>query len=233
MCLNSKFRWMRCIIIEDEPQARELMELYVSKLPQLECLASFSNAIDALDGAEMDSVDLIFLDIEMPGINGVQFFKSLQHPPLVIFTTAYPEFALDGFELSAVDYLLKPFSFDRFLQAVNKAQVRLPKKVGFADKAFFQFKANKRTYRVSKQSIVALEAEGDYTRLFLKDEKHPVHGSINSILSELEGSLLRVHRSHAVNLDYLDFAEGNFLSILGREVPIGASYKDKMKEWLQ
>ena len=223
---------MRCIIIEDEPQARELIEIYLSKLPQLELLGSFPNALDAFNFEDLPSVDLIFLDIEMPGINGVQFFKSLIHPPLVIFTTAYTEFALDGFELSAVDYLLKPFSFERFLQAVNKAQARRPKKENLVDKAFFQFKANKRIYRVPKESVVALEAEGDYTRLYLTDEKHLIHGSINSVLNELNDLLKRVHRSHAVNLDYLDFWEGNFLSIQGREVPIGASYKEKIKDWL-
>ncbi len=149
----------------------------------------------------------------------------------MIFTTAYTEFAVEGFELDAVDYLLKPIPFARFLKAVNKAQSAHEQRTyeGKADR-FFGFKADKRTYRVPVERIHALESDGDYTHLYLEDRSYMLLGSLTGHLTELEDVLLRVHRSHAVNLAHLEYMEGNFLRIGGRDIPIGASYREEIKE---
>ena len=221
---------MRCVIVDDEPEARKLLESYVDRLPGLEHLRSCSDAFQALEVLKEEEVDLLFLDIQMPGLDGMSFLRSLDHPPQVIFTTAYTDYAVEGFELNAVDYLLKPFPFDRFLKAVNKVN---DASAGKEKSSHYQFKSEKRIYRVPIERITALESVGDYTHIHLIDKKHLVHGSLQGILSELAGHLLRVHRSHAVNLQHFEYAEGNFLRVGGREVPVGASYREEVRRVLE
>jgi DNA-binding LytR/AlgR family response regulator len=226
---------MRCVIVDDEPEGRAIIRAYVEEIPFLELVKDCSNAFQAMEVLEQEHIDLLFLDIQMPGLDGVTFFRSLEKAPKVIFTTAFPNYAVEGFELSAVDYLLKPFPFDRFLRAVNKARMLTSANTNANqdDERYFQFKSEKRFYRVPQKSVVALESVGDYTHVYFDGGKHLVHGSLQKLLEQLQDVLLRVHRSHAVNLAYLEYAEGNFLKVGGREVPVGASFKDELRKHLE
>ena len=220
---------MRCAIVDDEPEARALLQTYVDQVPFLQLVGLCQDAFQAMEVLRTNSVELLFLDIQMPGLDGVGLMRSLANPPQVIFTTAFPNFALEGFELNAIDYLLKPFPFERFLKAVNKAHDRQ----GLDSPSFFQFKADKRLYRVPVDQVLALEAVGDYTMIYLSDHKHLALGSLQSFIEQLPRIMTRVHRSHAVNLQKLEFMEGNFLRIGGREVPIGASYREMLRKSLE
>lgn len=220
---------MRCAIVDDEPEARALLQSYVEKIPFLQLEAVCSDAFQVMEVLRTSSVELLFLDIQMPGLDGVSLVKSLAHPPQVIFTTAFPNYALEGFELNAIDYLLKPFPFERFLKAVNKARNRESQN----GPVYFQFKADKRLYRVPAEQVLALEAVGDYTMIYLPEQKHLAHGSLQSFIDQLPQWMTRIHRSHAVNLQRLEFVEGNFLQVGGREVPIGASYREMLRKSLE
>lgn len=222
---------MRCLIVDDEPEGRSILLHHAERVPFLKVLGECPDAFTAMEYLKNQKIDLLFLDIQMPGLDGLSFLRSLSDAPNVIFTTAYTEFAVEGFELDAVDYLLKPIPFARFLKAVNKAQSAHEQRTaeGKADR-FFGFKADKRTYRVPVERIHALESDGDYTHLYLEEKSYMLLGSLTGYLTELEDVLLRVHRSHAVNLAHLEYMEGNFLRIGGRDIPIGASYREEIKE---
>ena len=156
---------IHCMIVEDEPASQDILKAYVADCPNLSLVATCKNAFEANDVLMNRKVDLMFLDINMPGLSGMKFYQSLSHPPFVIFTTAYPEFALEGFEVDAVDYLLKPFPFERFLKAVNRAADRLKKVAGNQSKdEFVLFKADKKIHKILLSEILYLEALGDYVK---------------------------------------------------------------------
>ena len=206
---------MRCLIVDDEPEGRSILVHHAERVPFLQVLGECPDAFTAMKYLKNQKIDLLFLDIQMPGLDGLAFLRSLGDPPKVIFTTAYTEFAVEGFELDAV----------------NKAQSAHERRIsGGEAQRFFGFKADKRTYRVPVERIHALESDGDYTHLYLEDTSYMLLGSLTGYLMELEDALLRVHRSHAVNLAHLEYMEGNFLRIGGREIPIGASYSEEIKE---
>ena len=219
---------MKCIIIEDEPASRSILEKYILDCPQLELLDVFPDAMVAGESLLKLEVDLIFLDINMPKISGMQFYKSLMDPPLVIFTTAYPQYAVEGFEVNAVDYLLKPFPFERFLKAVNKAfdQLEETKERGTAH---IMFTVNKKIYRILIEEIYHLEALGDYVKVFYQKEMLVVHDTLQNILGRLPGHLFfRVHRSHAIALDRLNLIEGNRIDVNGKQIPVSQKYRTEL-----
>lgn len=221
---------MKCLIVDDEPLSRELMEGYLSDLPSLRLVASCKSAIEALEVLRAEEVDLIFLDINMPKLSGIEFYKSLSHPPKVVFTTAYPDFAVEGFELDAVDYLLKPFSFERFVKAVNKAAQFLqskPSSVGFV-----MLKADKRVHKVDMVDILFVESIGDYMKVHLKDGRVLI---VSETMKRLEEALptdtfLRVHKSYLISLEHVDFIEGNRVKVADQMVPVGETYRTKLTE---
>jgi len=158
----------KCIIIEDEPLAQNILKKYISDHPSLELVAICDDALKAQTILTQQNIQLLFLDINLPKLSGINFIKSLIHPPLVIFTTAYPEFAVEGFELNAVDYLLKPFSFERFLKAVNKVIEKLntpvQNNIG-GNNSFIFLKADKKNHKVDLETIHYIEAIGDYMKV--------------------------------------------------------------------
>ena len=222
---------MRCLIVDNEPEGRSILLHHAECIPFLKVVGECPDAFTAMECLNNQEIDLLFLDIQMPGIDGLAFLRSLSDPPKVIFTTAYTDFAVEGFELDAVDYLLKPIPFERFFKAVNKARSTHEQQTFIGkNERFFGFKADKRTYRVPVQSICALESDGDYTHLYLEDTSYMLLGSLTAYVMELEDVLLRVHRSHAVNLKYLEYMEGNVIRIGGRDIPIGASYREEVRK---
>ncbi|MEO1254175.1 MAG: LytTR family DNA-binding domain-containing protein [Bacteroidota bacterium] len=218
----------KCLVIDDEPLAREVLESYMKELPMLNQVASCKDAIEAMDYLQKETIDVIFLDINMPKLSGINFYKSLNKKPQVIFTTAYSEHAVEGFELEATDYLLKPFSFERFLKAVNKLQ----KQEGPPpNDDFIMLKADKRMHKVSYEQIQYFESIGDYVKVHLEAGKTLIIGETLRKLEELlPASFMRVHKSYIISIPQLEYLEGNQIKLGENKIPIGQSYRDKVNE---
>ena len=219
---------LHCIIAEDEPISQDLLEKYIRDVPNLNLLAICNNAFEARDVLLDQQVDLIFLDINMPKLSGMSFIKSLNNPPLVIFTTAYPEYAIESYEVNAVDYLMKPFSFDRFVKAVNKAfdRIRQPGS-GKTEESFVMLKADKKVYKVPVNEITHLEAMGDYVKVHYEGSYIMVHDTLQHLLNEIQTeNLIRIHRSWAVSMNHISYIEGNEINIGDLVIPVGKSYKE-------
>lgn len=222
---------MNCIIVEDEPAAQSILEHNISLCHDLRCCGTFSNAFTAQAFLANNLVDLIFLDINLPEMSGVSFLRSLVHPPLVIFTTAYSQYAVDGFDLEVVDFLLKPFSFERFCKAVNKARERLNTKAVALISNKISVKCDRRIYQLAIDDILFIETCGDYVSLQLADKKLVVHGTLKSWEEKLKGlSFLKVHRTAMVNLLKIDHIEGNLIHIRQHKLPLAEPYKSELFE---
>lgn len=228
---------IRCLLVDDEPPALEVLRSHISNINGLELTASCKNAVEALDILHAKQIDLIFLDIKMPKLIGTDFLKSLTNPPKVIFVTAYREYALDSYELDAIDYLVKPVTFDRFLKAVYKVK-RL---MGHDDPAttieykrnpdaFVYLKVNRSMQKILINEIEYIEGRKDYVKIFLTTKKNfLVKQSISSMENMLsEYSFLRVHRSYMISLDKLTGYKNNDVMLGTKEIPIGRFYKQKV-----
>lgn len=220
---------MNCIILEDEPAARSILDHYISKCPDLRCIGAFTDAFSAQSFLTSNPVDLIFLDINLPEMSGVSFLRSMLHPPLVIFTTAYPQYAVDGFDLEVVDFLLKPFSFERFYKAVNKAREKFNARTTPSIPAKLSLKSGKRIYQVAFDDIQFVEACGDYVTVYTSDKKLVVHGTLKSWEEKLKGfNFLKVHRTAIVNLQKIGHIEGNQIQIGGYKLPVSEQFKEEL-----
>jgi len=216
---------MTCLIIDDEPIARDILRTYISDTPRLTLSGECESAVNALSCLKERNVDLIFLDINMPKLSGISFLKSLSAPPKVILTTAYSEYALEGYELDVVDYLLKPFSFERFLKAVNKVP-----EPSDNDESYVVIKADGKTYRIDEDDILFAESQGDYITLHTTRERYTFNQTLISFTDQLSAPrFLRVHRSYLVSLQQIDYVEGNMIHIKGRDIPVGQAYKEEFK----
>ncbi|WP_425390453.1 LytR/AlgR family response regulator transcription factor [Ekhidna sp.] len=220
---------IRCLIIDDEPPAREVLESYVADLPKLQLIASCTNAVEALEWLDKEPIDLIFLDINMPKLSGINFYKSLSKKPKVIFTTAYADHAVEGFELEAVDYLLKPFSFERFVKAVNK--VDTGKKEESVD--FIMLKADKKNHKVNFDQILYFESIGDYVKVHMKDKTLIISETLRKLEEILPDTFLRVHKTYIISIPCLEYVEGNQIKIAETKIPIGQSYRDRVNNLLK
>lgn len=221
---------LSCIIVEDEPVARDILRQYISELDFLDLVGEFDNGVSAISFLREETVDLLFLDINMPKLSGIDLIKSLSNPPKTILTTAYSEYALDGYELDVVDYLLKPFSFERFLKAVNKASGQIEKEQSSSESQPLIIKADGKTYRVAEHEILFVESLGDYVTLHTSTEKLTFNQTLKSFLDKLsQDDFIRVHKSFVVSLSKISYVEGNMISIGEKEIPIGNAFKDKFK----
>lgn len=222
---------MNCIIVEDEPAAQSILQHNMARCPDLRCCGTFADAFSAQAFLDLNPVDLIFLDINLPEMSGVSFLRSLIRPPLVIFTTAYPQYAVDGFDLEAVDFLLKPFSFERFCKAVNKAREKFNVRNQPLLPAKISVKTGKRIYQLVLDDINFIEACGDYVTIFCSDKKLMVHGTLKSWEEKLKGSsFLKVHRTTIVNRSKIDHLEGNMVQIGSHKIPVSEPFKDQLLE---
>lgn len=222
----------RCLIIDDEPLARQLMESHVRQVKSLQLVGTCETALEAFEWLHREQVDLLFLDIQMPGITGLNFLKSLKNPPKVIFTTAFMEYAVEAFELEAVDYLLKPITFERFIKAIQK--VIAPKEIppiaqtqSSGDAIFI--KVQKRLLRIAYPDIFYIEGFGDYIKVVTANAVHTSYSSLNKIGELLpEQQFIRIHKSFIINVRHIQFVEGNLVRILDKELPLGVTYKDAL-----
>lgn len=224
-----------CLIVDDEPLAQDVLESHLQQLPELHLLAKCNNAAQALEMVKNEQVDIMFLDIQMPGITGLEFLKSLKDPPAVIFTTAYAEHALEGFNLDAVDYLLKPISIERFLKAVNKAthQISLEREAGnhtaTGGDEFIFVKSDKKIVKIILKDIMYIEGLKDYVMIFTPGKRIITLQTMKNLEERLEGEhFMRVHRSFIVSVDGIKAVSGNSVEISDKRIPIGKHYKDKL-----
>lgn len=227
--MNTRYR---CLVVEDEPLAQNVLKKYIAEHPLLELVAVCASAPEAQQWLARQQAAIIFLDINLPRLSGIGFLKSLSSPPLVIFTTAYPEFAAEGFELDAVDYLVKPFSLERFLKAVNKALEKLERKdpggVSTPATAIF-IKADKKVYKINLADILYIEALDDYVKVVTTQAHYLVHDTLKSLQEELPASqFIRVHKSYIIAGSKIVFIEGNYIKVADKDIPIGASYRQEV-----
>ncbi|MBB6128330.1 LytR/AlgR family response regulator transcription factor [Mucilaginibacter lappiensis] len=220
---------IRCLAIDDEFLALEVIENYVGRLPFLVLAGTFTNPLEALPLLADEPVDLLFLDIEMPDIGGLTFLRALKKAPLVIFTTAYSQFAPEGFEVDAVDYLIKPIPFDRFLKGVQKAQQRLQPSATTSQPDHLFIKSDYKTLRVALNEILYIEGMKDYVCIHTTGQSINTLLSITGLLEKLPAAtFIRVHRSFVIALDKIDSIERNTILIGETKIPIGDQYRDEL-----
>lgn len=227
---------MKCMLIDDEPLAREGLSKYIEEIDFLKLVGKFENPLDALPTFEKETLDLLFLDIQMPKINGLDFLKSLQDPPLVIITTAYPSFALEGFQLDVQDYLVKPITFQRFLKAVQKAKSqfellqRSESKAPEEDKYFF-VKCGQQYEKILLDELLYVEAMQNYIHLHTARGKFTTLLALKNVLKELpEEHFLQVHKSYIVSIKSVETLEGNMIWIGDQQIPISRSFRSEVEE---
>lgn len=236
-------RKIRCLIVDDEPLALDLIEDYVLKTPFLELVNKFNSPFQAIEALQNEKIDLIYLDIQMPGLSGIDFSKLIQHGPKVIFTTAYSQYALDGFKVDALDYLVKPISYQEFLKASNKAltwfsltdqPANSKANDDLASTSIF-VKSEYKLIKIDLASILYIEGLKDYVKIFVQDQAKPVLSLMS--LKTLEEKLptcqfMRIHRSFIVNLNQIAKIERNRIVFGSVYIPIADSYKDQFQEFL-
>ncbi|HPW61933.1 MAG TPA: LytTR family DNA-binding domain-containing protein [Cyclobacteriaceae bacterium] len=232
---------LNCVIIEDEPLARNLITEYVKKVPSLNLLNAFSNPLEALEALRTLSVDILFLDVQMPEITGISLLKVLKKRPLVVLTTAYSEYALEGYELDVADYLLKPITFERFLKSVDKIMLRLeadPKPVVMASEtvaspAFVFVKDGTKLVKVRLDEILYVEGLKDYVTIHTTSQKITTLQRMKALEEQLPADkFIRIHNSYIVALDAIDVIQKNEVSIGSVSLPIGDTYRKSFKEFI-
>ncbi len=227
---------MTCILADDEEPARLLLREYISKATELVLVESFANGTQARTFLEKNSVDLAFLDINMPELSGTDLVRILEPKPLIIFTTAYSEYALEGFELDIIDYLTKPFSLERFLKAVNKANqyYQLTHDPSKKHVDYFYVKADYKIVKVSFSEVLFIEGMREYVRIYTVKKKIITLLSMTKLESELpRDRFIRVHRSSIVNLNAIDAVHNNTIEIAEHKISVGATYKDALEDRLR
>jgi DNA-binding LytR/AlgR family response regulator len=231
---------IRCLVVDDEPAARDVISRYLQQLPMVQLAGECGNAIEAMNFIQNEPIDLLFLDINMPQLNGTDLLKIIKNPPKTIFTTAHEEYALQGYELDAVDYLLKPIQFDRFLKAVQKAlQLTLVSEIhhasgpAAAQDPFIYFRADRKMVKVLLKDILYIESMKDYVKVFTTQGQIITKLSISSLEELLpENSFIRTHRSFIVSLERVKSFTPELIEIDKAEVPIGKLYRQTVMKVL-
>ena len=230
---------IKVLIVDDEPLARDIIETYILKIPELEIIGKCKNALEAFGMLSKQYVDLIFLDINMPEISGIDFLKTLKNPPNVIFTTAYSEFAVESYELNAIDYLVKPIAFDRFLKAMNKTRDILQLQAGNVnisvstsgpDKNILFVKSEGKLIKIDLQKLWFVEGLKNYLCLWTESGKIVVHSTMKNIEDTLAGmtNFIRVNKSYIANIAYISEVDGNVIRIKDQMITIGNTYRDEV-----
>jgi len=229
---------LNCIIIDDEPIARKGLREYIQDVDFLQLVGEFDSAMKATDVLSNEKIDLMFLDIHMPKITGIEFLRSLQHPPQVIFTTAYPQYAVDGFDLNVLDYLVKPVSFDRFLKAVMKAKDAISKmsvagSPTNAKEDYVFIKADNKLVKIFYNDILYVEALQNYVTIHTSNKKYITYLTFKSMEESLPADqFIRVHKSYLVSANKIESIEGNSIRIGQHEIPISRTVKEEVLEKL-
>lgn len=236
---------IKILIVDDEPLAQDILESYIGKLAGFELVAKCNNALEAFGIISKSHVDIMFLDIDMPEINGLDFFKSLKNPPNVIFTTAHSNYAVESYDLNAVDYLLKPISFERFMKSINKTLALINNTYKEADNTAVQVKSDNtgqiifvksdsRHVKINLAQLSIIEGFKDYVKLWINNDKIIVHSTMKNFEDQLAQYpyFLRVHKSYIVNVNHITEIDGNVIRIAGQMVAIGNTYKEDVHKFL-
>ncbi len=227
---------IRCIIVDDEQLARDVLEMFISDVPDLKLVGICKNAYEALHILENDFVDVMFLDIQMPDVSGINLVKSLKNPPLVVFTTAYEEYALEGYEVWAVDYLLKPISLDRFNQALDKVRIILGMHESASNDSddYMFVRSSYQDMKIKYSDVLYIKGLKDYVKIVLPEKKIVTLMNIKGIMEKLpEDRFVRIHKSYIVALDKIESVKGRSLMIAEKEIPIGLTFRDDFKKRFQ
>jgi DNA-binding LytR/AlgR family response regulator len=221
----------QCILIEDDPVAQQYLLMYLARLPYLNVVNVFSNPLDALPALYNNEIDLLFLDMHLPGMDGLDFLKSLSHPPRVIITTADPGFALDAFEAGVTDYLVKPFSFERLLKAVNRAIMTSDTEVPVKIPSHVFFKTGRESVRIQVHDILYVEAFGAFSKVYT----HTAVLVVSELLADLhqqlpEGEFIRVHKSYVAARQHITKISSKFVFIQQYQIPLGATYREQVEK---
>lgn len=236
---------MNVMIVDDEPLALDVLETFVSRLPDLTLAARCANAMEADQALRQHKIDLMFIDIQMPQLTGIDFLKSLRNPPLAIFTTAYQEYALQGFELDAIDYLLKPIGFDRFIKAVNKAREAFKQREGETPERtesetdnYVYVKADKKLVRIDYDDIIYIEGLKDYVIIRCADTRTIALQTMKSLEEKLPaGRFRRIHRSFIVSMDKIISIEAGGVEVREKDkvrlLPVGKNYRDELLDEIE
>jgi len=220
---------LNCIVVDDEPLARNILEKFIGRVPGLILRSSCKSVFEALEVLRSEKVDLIFLDINMPGLTGLDLVKTLDNPPAIIFVTAFPEHAVEGFDLDALDYLLKPVRFERFLKAVNKAFLKNSQSSDPSDLEVITIRADKKLFPVNVTDIQFIRAYGDYLRIYCTDKNLVTHETIKNMEEKLpKNTFARIHKSYIVNIYHIKYIEGNMVAIANEKLPLGRSFKEEV-----
>jgi DNA-binding LytR/AlgR family response regulator len=219
-----------CLIVDDEPLSRDVLRKYIHEVKDLQLIGECGDASEATQQLNKIRVDVIFLDINMPGLSGISFARSLTTSPLIIFTTAYPEYAVEGFELDATDYLVKPYSFERFLKSVNRAFEQLQE---MSDSATSQgkilVKADKKLYALQYSELLFIEGLGDYIQIHTDKKTLVVHDTIKNFLASLpEHEFMRIHKSYVINLKRIEYIEENQVRIGEHSLPVSPLLREEL-----
>ncbi len=228
---------IRCMIVDDEPLALDILENYIQRVPNLQLVKRCKHALEAYDYLQRDSVDLIFLDIHMPELTGIDFIKSLSNRPLVVFTTAYSNYAMEGFNLDVLDYLLKPIAFDRFLKAVDKASRLLssePEGNQENSEEFLFVKSDGKMVKVRYDDVLFVEGMKDYVQIQMSDQRLIVHQTMKKMERALPPDrFLRIHKSFLVAIEKIESLDGNLLEVGKHQLSVGANYRDDLLAHIQ
>ncbi|MHC1737479.1 MAG: LytR/AlgR family response regulator transcription factor [Ignavibacteriaceae bacterium] len=226
---------IKCIIVDDEPLASEVIESYLQDFPDIEIAAKCENAISAFDIIKRKKIDLVFLDIQMPRINGIDFIKTLQNPPKIIITTAYREYALDGYDLNVIDYLLKPISLGRFIKAIDKFYLQyqtekpqMAQIINTSASFSINVRSERKMVKINTNDIFIIESLKDYVIIHKKDKKIITKNQISYFEEILPADkFIRIHKSYIVELSKIEAFTPTTVEILGKELPIGRNYKNE------
>lgn len=236
---------LNCAVIDDEYLARQYIKDYVQKLPFLNLVGDYNSPLHVIGEIEDKKIDILFLDIQMPDITGLEFLKTLNPQPYIIITTAYKEYALEGYEHNVVDYLLKPFSFDRFLKAVNKVVNKIQKEKASIDldkepetnqkpqieKTYLIIRADRKWYKINYDDLIYIEGQKSYVTFHTREKKITALITLKELEETLpEEYFIRVHKSYIVSIKDIDTLEGNMLEISGIKLSIGSSFRDKVEK---
>ena len=231
---------IKCLAIDDEPLALQVIQTHLEQIPDIELIATFTNPVEAIEILKTGTIDLVFLDIEMPLLSGIDFVKTLANPPKIIFTTAYRNYAIESYELSVVDYLLKPISFTRFLKSINKYRTLVNTKASVINvkedpvaNDHIYVNSNKKFIKINFDDILFVESIKDYVRIYLKGKTVVTKDSITAFEQKLPYVFLRIHRSFIVNTTKITAFTKVDVEIGDREIPIGASYKNSVISFLK
>ena len=217
---------IKCIVVDDEPLARKMLQNHTQEVTGLRLLGSFKSALEAHAFIEKSRVDVIFLDINMPRLSGIEWIRQLKVRPLIVFTTAYSDYAVEAFEVEAIDFLMKPISLERFLASVERIKKALsekgePRQTG----DFITIKEGKRIYKVNLNDINFLQAFGDYVRIFTSSKTYITKDRMHHFQEQLPDNFVQVHRSYIVNWKKIEYLEGNHLVVAGEKIPISKKYR--------